>query len=151
MKLTNFLLSLFLIIFISACKPKPRDINYGEDICTFCKMTVVSKQHAAEVVSQKGKVYTFDAIECMINYVQKEETEFGHLLVNDYLDPGELKDAHNCQYLISENLPSPMGAFLSAFSNKEDAQKMQEERSGKLYDWESLNQHFKDGSPNNFQ
>ena len=46
-------------------------------------------------------------------------------------------------FLISENVPSPMGAFLSAFKNKVDAEKIQSEKGGELYSWEKLLAHLK--------
>lgn len=152
MKSIHLIISGGLLIVLSACTPTSRPINYGEDVCAFCKMTVVSQQHAAEVVTDKGRIYTFDAIECMINYVQQQkETQFSFLLVNDFLNPGTLIDATSCQYLISENIPSPMGAFLSAFEDKEKAIAVQAEKGGKLYNWNELNQHFKEAGLNYYE
>ena len=37
-------------------------------------MTIVDKVHAAEIVTQKGKVYKFDATECMINFMDEFDT-----------------------------------------------------------------------------
>lgn len=152
MKGLHSIISGTLILGLMACTPEPRPINYGQDACAFCKMTVVSRQHAAELVTAKGKVYVFDAIECMINYRQQHaETTFRFLLVNDYQNPGILIDATTCQYLISENLPSPMGAFLSAFEKKQAAQDMSAEKGGELYDWNGINQHFQTTGFNYFE
>ena len=64
------LTSLVLIIsLLSACTPAPKPIEYGSDMCHYCKMTIMDKQHAAELVTDKGKVFPFDAIECMIHYL----------------------------------------------------------------------------------
>lgn len=152
MKYSIFSLLGILALSLTACQPSSRPIRYGEDICAFCKMTVVSKQHAAEVVTAKGRVYTFDALECMINYTQQnDETDFSYLLVNDYLAPGVLIDATSCQFLISENLPSPMGAFLSAFENEQQAKAMQAEKGGTLFNWEEINRHFKTSGLNYYE
>ncbi len=131
----------FLIILISACSPTPKSIEYGYDNCHYCKMIIVDRQHAAEVVTDKGKVFKFDAIECMVHYLSDEQgTEHAHLLVNDYEQPTVLIDALTSQYLISKAIPSPMGAYLSAFVNKETADKMQAEKGGDVYSWAQLNQ-----------
>ncbi len=129
-----------LLLSLSACGPKAEPINYGEDMCDFCQMTIMDRQHAAEAVTEKGRVYKFDAIECMVDYVNQHEsqTPFGILLVADYAHPGTMTDAVSATYLISPNLPSPMGAFLSAFADKADAQKVQEEKTGELLHWEEL-------------
>jgi len=132
-----------LLILAGACSPKPKPIEYGADACAYCKMTIVDKQHAAEAVTTKGKVYKFDAIECMINFSQQEkEMEFAYQLVNSFTEPGEMKAVSETTFLISKNLPSPMGAYLSAFSQRETAEKMQREKGGELYDWASLKAYF---------
>lgn len=127
-----------LVVLVHACKPSSEPIHYGEALCHWCKMTIVDRQHAAELVTTKGKVYQFDAIECMMQYLddQGNESDFALLLVNDFSQPGELIDARTATYLVSEQVPSPMGAFLSAFAKREDAEALQREKGGTLYDWE---------------
>ncbi len=141
----NVFIIILILLSLTACKPEPRAIAFGHDACHFCKMTVVDRQHAAELVTTKGRVYTFDAIECMINYVaESEEGEraFAHLLVNDYEKPAALIPAEKSHFLISKNIPSPMGAFLTAFATKEAATAMQSAKGGQLYDWNSIQKHI---------
>ncbi|MCC6727665.1 MAG: nitrous oxide reductase accessory protein NosL, partial [Saprospiraceae bacterium] len=64
-------------------------------------------------------------------------------LVHDYENPKEWQDATQCNYLISSDLPSPMGAGLSAWLSKENADAMKAERGGEVFDWEALKQQFK--------
>jgi copper chaperone NosL len=107
-------------------------------------MTIVDKLHAAEVVTNKGKIYKFDATECMINFTDEFDTSTIKLyLSNNYTEPEALIDATKATFLISKSVPSPMGAFLSAFKNKEDAVKVQTEKGGEIYNWEELLIHFK--------
>ena len=115
---------LLLVIFgcIMGCSVSPKPIDYGHIACHYCSMTIVDKQHAAQLVTTKGKVFNFDAVECMMNQLKDDQTEMALFLVNDFDRPGELVDAKNATYLISENIPSPMGAFLSAFSEEKAAQ-----------------------------
>ena len=128
-------------MLLSACAPAPRPIEYGSDMCHFCKMTIVDHQHVAEAVTDKGKVFKFDAIECMIHFrEQQQDTEFAFLLVNDYHQPKTLIDAHSAHYLVSPALPSPMGAFLTAFENEAAAMAMLEEKGGETFDWEGIQQ-----------
>ena len=101
----------------------------------------MDKQHGAEAVNSKGKVFMFDAIECLINYLGEQKgTEFAYLLVNDFEKPGELIDAQSSHFLISKNIPSPMGAYLSAFSTSDNANKMQQQKGGELFDWKGVQQ-----------
>lgn len=135
---------LALLLAMFNCTVSPKAIDYGNDGCSFCKMTIVDRTHAAELVTKKNKAYTFDATECMVNFMDDFETsEIELFLSNDYLEPGTLIDARKATFLISKNIPSPMGAYLSAFKNKADAENMQAEKGGDLYSWEKLLMHLK--------
>ena len=128
-----------LLLFLFSCNVAPQAIDYGQDGCHFCKMTIVDKVHAAEMVTKKGKVYKFDATECMVNFMNDfDASEVELYLSNNYTEPEALIDASKATFLISQNVPSPMGAFLTAFKSKEDAQKVQAEKGGTLYTWEEL-------------
>jgi len=136
---------LFLVPFFTACSVEPVEINYGHDACEFCKMNIVDNQHAAELVSPKGRAYKFDAIECMMNYLNRNEIASANMqliLVNNYLKPGELIDATLTSYIISEGIPSPMGAFLSAFDNQKSAQETIDSKGGETFDWNSLKERY---------
>ena len=134
----------FLMLLLS-CNVKPQAIDYGNDGCHFCKMTIVDKVHAAEVVTKKGKIYKFDATECMIHFMDEFDTsQIALYLSNNYLAPETLIDSKEATFLISKNIPSPMGAYLSAFKTKNEAVKMQEKKGGNIYTWEELLAHFKD-------
>ena len=131
----------FLLLF--SCNIQPKEINYGEDACHFCSMTIVDKQHASEIVTSKGKAFKFDAAECMINHLATiDATTVGLFLIADFNMPGELIDAKNATLIISENIPSPMGGFLSGVATKEEAEALQKEKQGKLYSWNELLTHF---------
>ena len=133
----------FLFALIS-CNIAPEPINYGSDACHFCSMTIVDRQHAAELVTKKGKVFKFDASECMMNHIKEiDANEVGLFLVNDYNSPEELIDATKATYLISKEIPSPMGEFLSAFGAKKEAEEAQRQHGGDLYTWNELQSKFK--------
>mgnify|MGYP001030299270 CR=1 FL=1 len=133
------------LLVLTSCQVGPQAIDYGNDGCHFCKMTIVDKVHAAEIVTQKGKVYKFDASECMINFKKEfDASEIKLYLTNIYTEPETLVDATQAMFLISKNVPSPMGAFLTAFKTKEDAKKVQTQKEGTLYTWNELLIHFKE-------
>lgn len=135
---------IIILIVLLSCQVGPKEIVYGEQACHSCKMTIVDKQHAAQLVTSKGKIYNFDAIECMIPfYLQEEEMEFTYLMVNDYINPSDLMDAKNSIFLISNDIPSPMGANLSAIYSKEQAQQLLEKNQGMIYNWSELLDYFK--------
>jgi copper chaperone NosL len=108
-------------------------------------MTIVDTQHAAEFVTDKGKVFKFDATECMMNYLKEiDQSTVAIFLVNDYDAPGELINAKEATYLISKNIPSPMGEFLTAFKSKEVAERVHVENGGVLLTWVELQDRFKE-------
>lgn len=133
----------FLVLTIS-CTIEPGKINYGKDACHYCTMTIVDHQHAAQIVTDKGKVFKYDAIECMLNDLKdRQAVEISMYLVIDYNNPGEFVNATDASYLISKEIPSPMGAFLSAFSTPEEAEKLRSEKGGDVYNWQSIQTKFK--------
>ncbi len=132
---------LFLLLF--SCSIEPQPIDYGNDACHYCKMNIVDRQRAAEIVTQKGKTFKYDSIECMIRDSRnREQSQIALFLVSDYSSPGKFINASGATYLISENLPSPMGANLSGFASKSDAVKVQLEKKGTLYSWGELKNMF---------
>ncbi len=140
----NKLIYLCLVLFVFAsCEVNPRPINYGADGCHFCSMTIVDKQHAAQIVTKKGKAFKFDAVECMVNHLKDVDmTTIELFLVNDYQAPGELIDAKIATFLITREIPSPMGEYLSAFKSRVEAENIEDENNGKLYSWEELLTRF---------
>jgi len=144
-KMKKGLIAIFTVIllFNTSCKVEPEEIIYGSDACHFCKMTIVDQQHAAQYVTNKGKQFKFDAIECMLNDLAEKNTdEINIFLISDYGNPGTKADAQTATYLISQEIKSPMGAFLSAFSSEEIAKKTQQESGGKLYNWYSIKEKY---------
>lgn len=134
------LLTLGLTLSLSACSQNPKPIHYGTDLCDFCKMTIVDKQHAAEIVTLKGKALKFDAAECMVNYINRQDpaTRYAHILVNDFNDPGVLLDAQTATFLVSDAIPSPMGANLSAFKTAEAANSLVQSKGGQTFTWDAI-------------
>ncbi|MFD2550593.1 nitrous oxide reductase accessory protein NosL [Bizionia sediminis] len=139
----QFIFILFIGLILASCQAKPEPINYGSDACHFCKMTIVDKVHGAEIVTNKAKVYKFDAAECMVNFMADFNTnDIALYLTNHFNEPETLIDATQATFLISKNLPSPMGAFLTAFKTTAQAQAVQAEQGGDIYTWNALLEHL---------
>lgn len=142
MKPLTFLL---LILLFTSCTVKVQPIEYGTDNCDFCQMGIVDNKHAAQLVTTKGKNFKFDAIECMLHYIADTETPasvYHHILVADLLQPGTLIPAEQANFIISKNIPSPMGAFLSATQTKEQATKLIDEYTGDHYTFSTIRQQL---------
>ncbi len=141
----TLVLSMFMSLLIS-CTTDPEPINYGTDQCDHCRMTIVDNKFGSEIVTKKGKVYKFDAAECMVRFMKEgkiKEEDIETRLVTDASKPGQFINASKAIYLISENFPSPMGANLSAYGSKSDAEKFQKDYSGELKTWDEILIKFK--------
>ena len=124
---------------MTGCTSSVEPIDYGNDECYFCSMSIVEKQYGSELITDKGKIRKFDAIECMVNFIHENPSlEIANLYVNTFDKPVELIDVNSCSYLISESLPSPMGANLTAFTTIENAIEMQSVKDGKVFTWKEL-------------
>lgn len=141
-----YLLLILVQLSISSCAIEPQKIEYGVDACSFCKMTIVDRQHAAELVTNKGKAYKYDAIECMLNNMVEMQNNnsksFKYILVTDYLTPEKLIDGTNATYLISKNIKSPMGANLSAFESQSKAQEYVKNEKDAMFNWEGIQKYM---------
>ncbi|WP_457619262.1 nitrous oxide reductase accessory protein NosL [Lutibacter sp.] len=147
MKINNLksLIGIATLLFIASCKVEPQAIEYGKDQCSYCKMNIVDKTHAAQYVTKKGKQFKFDAIECMINDLSnKKEGDMALLLVANYANPGKMINAESATYLISKEIKSPMGANLSAFFSKSKAEEFQQKYGGENYTWITLKHKISD-------
>ena len=146
MKAKASIILITLLTMFGSCSTGPEPINYGSDQCDNCRMTIMDNKFGSEIISNKGKVYKFDAAECMVRFVKEgkiKQEDIQNRLVTDASKPGQFVDAVNAVYLISEKFPSPMGANLSAYGSKSDAEKFQKDFSGELKTWDEILIKFK--------
>ena len=142
-------LNVFLILILTvavSCSTDPEQINFGTDQCALCKMIISEQRFGAEIVTKKGKIFKYDATECMMNAISLGNVNYDDaagFYVIDAANSKQLTDALNATYLISEKLPSPMGANLSAYSKKSDAEANQKQYGGDLKTWNDLLVKFK--------
>ena len=109
-------------------------------------MTITDIKFGAEIVTKKGKIHKFDAVECMMNSLGAGNIKIddaGGYYVIDAANPKQLIDAAKATYLISDKFPSPMGAGLSAFANRTDAESFQKNYGGELKSWDELKARFR--------
>ncbi len=140
MKKIIFVLS-FFIMLLTSCSNQPEPISYGEDECEFCKMMVMDKRYGAELVTDKGKIYKFDSIECMVGYIDNKKLDknnYSSVWVGNYVNPGNLIDASKAIYLKNDELRSPMGLNVLAVENQDQFDLIFKEYSGKQLGWDNL-------------
>ena len=145
MKVINKLLNVFSVVIVlltmiilTSCGGEPEPINYGHDDCEFCRMLITDNKYGAELVTDKGKIYKFDSIECMIEFSLVKNTlgdTNNKLLITDFDNPGILVDARNSFYVKNDKVRSPMGLNVTAFNGEEQAQKFISENGGEKLSW----------------
>ena len=134
----KYIFLLVLVFALVSCERGIKPIDYGKDECHWCQMKIMDPQFGSEVVTDKGRVYKFDSAECLLVYLNQAECEHSHLVVTDFDTPHKLIPADSATYLISENMPSPMGANLNAFYSATSAQSYQSEKGGELLTWQQM-------------
>lgn len=135
-----FLVAVMLGV-LAGCQPEPRPIRYGEDVGAHCKMTVSDARFGAELLTTTGKVYVFDAIECLANYVvaHPELADQTHSLwVTAYDAPGELIPLDSAFFVHSPEVQSPMGGGLAAFGPGTTHEEALRQLEGEVIDWASV-------------
>jgi copper chaperone NosL len=140
-KVFRMVIVVLITINLFSCSPSPVPIDYGKDECSNCKMQLSDKKFGAEILTKTSKPYIFDSIECMAFYFSKgkiDKNEIHSLWVIDYSNPANLIDAKKASFLKCNNIPSPMGLFLSAFSNFEKLKSIPECKDGTILKWEEV-------------
>ena len=135
-----------LLSLILACSAEPEPIVYGTDACHTCKMTLMDKKFGAEIVTQKGKVYKFDDVNCMLSFYNDPENnaeQFKHKLVVDFSQPEKLIAASDAFFLKSDEIKSPMASEIAAFESKDSMEKLKEEWNGIYLVWGEVVTQFK--------
>lgn len=135
-----------LVVCLLSCSTDPEALRYGEDACHTCKMTLVDKKFGAELVTDKGKVYKFDDVNCMLTFYNSGEVDhraFAHRLVVDFSQPARLIPAADAFYLKSPEIKSPMASHVAAFETKTSMENMKKELNGIYLVWGELVTQFK--------
>lgn len=129
-----------LMILLFSCNREYEPIDYGKEACAHCKMTIVDDRFASELVDEKGKVFKFDDIICMKQFMSEQgKTGKNLLFVEDYLkkDAGAI-NAESSVYLHHEFFASPMNGDYAAFSSEADAQVLKDSLGISLMKWENI-------------
>lgn len=132
------LLILMAVPVIAACTgSEPVPFKVGKDGCDHCKMTIMSNKYGIELITAKGKVYKFDDISCGVTYSEKNAADGNKIYVADH-QSGKLIDAKTAVYLKSDKNRTPMNSMIVAFSNSQDAEKMQKSKGGEILSWQQV-------------
>jgi copper chaperone NosL len=125
-----------LLVLAAGCTPGPKPIAYGHDPCAHCLMTISDERYGAELVTETGKVYPFDSVECLAAYAADHpELDVHSRWVTDFRDPTRLIPVEAAFFLHSPTLRSPMGMNLTAFGDRISEDSVLNAFSGEILDW----------------
>jgi len=126
----------FYSVWLGACGAKPVALNLGQDECTHCKMVVTDARFGAEWITEKGKTYKFDSIECLAAYCRDQHIyDYTAMWVTNYQSADQWLDVSRAYFLKSDNIPSPMGKGLSAYASSAVAEEMKNKYNGRVLTW----------------
>jgi copper chaperone NosL len=133
-------LFLFCLLLWGCERQGPVPFLWGEDACHACKMTLVQKGFAVQRINDKGKVFKYDAIECLLEEIKtKPLGAQEQIYVSDWSRPeAALVPAQQSYYLKSEKIASPMGGALASFQFKDSAMAFQGRMGGDVLAWAGL-------------
>ncbi len=120
LRFSALLLFSFELAFLTGCfSKKPEPIDFGADSCQNCKMVITDRRFGGEIVSAKGKIYQFDALECLHQFQLEHSDLVGvqsgaKVYVIDSSKNGELILAEDAQFRVETKLRSPMGQAIYA-------------------------------------
>lgn len=129
-----------MALLLSACGSNgPEEIKLNSDHCDFCKMTISNGKFGAELITQKGRVYKFDDLLCMISYAKTNTiVPYKSHYVGDYTKENKLIAAEKCFYIKGGTIKSPMGGNFAAFTNSKEQNEFQQKYNAIPMTWSEV-------------
>lgn len=123
-------------VVLVACggRDEPRPIAYDEATCTYCHMAIADRRFGAQFVTTKGKVHSFDSIECLAWYFLEHREDGRSAWVTDFGRPGTMVRADTARFVRGGPSRSPMALGLAAFGSP-DAAVAAAARGGETMSW----------------
>ncbi len=131
------LAALVLAVSASACGSSPRPLVAGEDSCRYCRMTIDDPRFGTMVMTARGRLETFDSIECLAGYVSSQTVGSAPraIWVADVEHPSRWLDVTRARFLYGSTLHSPMGRRLAALDAAADVEAVRLRLGGELMSW----------------
>jgi copper chaperone NosL len=150
-------------LFLAACtaktdEPRPPEMFYGQDVCDQCGMVIDEKQYAAATLLTNDEYLKFDDVGEMFEYhMDHPEAQAQAWFVHDYNSAKNQRSdkwirGEGAFYVESQELKTPMGTGIVAFSEREAAEQFAAEWNGKVYTFDEMRVHVHQkihGSVNN--
>ncbi|TGN03375.1 nitrous oxide reductase accessory protein NosL [Leptospira dzoumogneensis] len=104
-------------ISVFCSKREPILPEFGRELCAHCSMAIVDKRFHVQLLTEKGRRYYFDSIECSHSFEKSARYSSGSVWFADFENPGQMIPEDMAVLIKSSELRSPMGEGLAAFSS----------------------------------
>lgn len=115
----------------------PPEIKLGRDACDRCGMLISEERFASGIVDSKGDALLFDDAGEMVAAIQEEGLGDRKAWVHGYPSL-EWIEAGAAWYVVTMEMPTPMGSGVFPFESEAEARKFAGEEGGMVYTWEEL-------------
>lgn len=129
-----------MLLVLMGCSTGPEAIRFGKDGCDHCRMTIMDKKFGGEVITEKGKIYRFDDIRCIVDFLNAGSADkvTSSVYFLDYNGSGQLVKSDSAFLMKSEMLRSPMGGNTAAFRDATAHQSALTKLNGSSVKWQDL-------------
>lgn len=134
-------MSIIGLAMLVSCAAGPKRIEYGAAECAYCRMEITDPRFGAQAVTAKGKVMSFDSIECLADYVAAAASSGAApaAFVSDWQNPGALMPVDSARLLrVDGPAGSPMGQGLLAVRAGADVATLALELGAQPVEWSAV-------------
>ncbi len=113
-------IALLMLLTLTGCERGPEPMRYGKDECDSCRMTISDQRFGCEIVTKKGRVFKFDDLGCMHEFVKDGsliESEIHQRYVGDFNRPNHFIPVQRAFFLRGA-VKSPMASNTPAFATE---------------------------------
>lgn len=138
---TKTAVAVLAIVLVTSCNTQPEPFAIGKDLCEDCKMTIMEPQFGAEIITNKGRIFKFDDLHCVVNYINKgkiAQSDIKQTVAVDYNNASQFVEVSEAVFVTSAQLKSPMNSNTAAFATKEAADKTASQTGGAVKNWNAV-------------
>jgi copper chaperone NosL len=130
-----------LIFGLMSCNQGPQPIRLGQDACSFCKMSIADNRFGGEIITNKGKVFKFDDMHCILGFMKANtinNNDIKETWIVNFDEPHNFIAAPKAFLLKSSELHSPMGGNVASFRDENKLKDGAEKLKGVEVTWDAL-------------
>lgn len=132
---------LLLLCILFGCTPKVESVIFGSDLCDNCRMKIHDHRYGGAILTEKGKTYKFDSLECLLEFeskkLDKQEIVKERYAFNTF-KKGELINVNQAVFLNVPKTRSPMGLGILSAESEGQILKVKAKQGGEVLNWEQL-------------